>query len=1118
MNGERPQVNGQHLLNGATSTQHHQATEAKISRIDPSTSQGKQTPARHDEPYTNGVLPNGPTTAYTSAENGLQQVPLEVLQLIGKENYLPMSTVISRTAQTCWNKLSILVDQLSAISVPTQSSDPSKPHLQAVNNQTKANLDKKERILEFAKEQKDDFIKLLVLLQWSKNSEEVNKLTSLAFWLRNRRMVYEEARRALAVLKEEAHNFQIQNPDLATAAEVLSLGKVKSFPNIGYKVTKPLRRKQILSTLRRLSRTVTIRLALEDSLPLHLRNYRVQDGRATFVVQNEFEVDLSVVQEAPTAPFRIVDFRFTFSPQPTITKDKRQEIEFIANAEIDKNGLLGCYDFFHNLAITTKLTELYRQAAELSRDQWAGHLRAEVLRRDLVVEYWRGGDPKKSWIEISVHSGRVGETYTSVLSQPHLAVRWFRVGKEVKDFELDMDLAEISFESVLLQIVAQHINQTLDSVYERLTSATLFTEGGLLVELSASTTEPKDCVLEIQMAKDVKVVGTIDPVTGSIMLSPASDRAKRLQADLNRAKVKGEDLVPLILSYRCALAETSVFDSIKGTSWERLDAFRPPVNELRALLGSPALKVNFFRHPRWSNRYLLAVTHNFSGDRALVIYRSAQDKAASLAQFRIVQEQPLHLDHGLSTRFFDDFADYASGIVALHCNAEQLQSTSPCYRLPRIPDFEEDYVLPVLLFEVAGGKFPQPEKGSKSLASAVTVRVSYQGAHAVSKLSCLSVELRCQMEAVILERLAASNPDAHITFSPSQRLVSLEVETMIGEPSIEQIVQKVTRLNDVMACIRVVQSLTSTTLASVSMLALTIDYNFGENVESRMLVQFPSSTEAPQLAFLPPGTDPHECLVPHLSQLLTDSSKSFSANLSSVLSSLNLTHSLVMALKDLQPHTLKIPESTGGSKEHLVHLHVLARQPTMFALHFFTSPSKGLVEKPTASTNERLLARFEILPSRKYLGQWLLRPAMEEINAYTRASFASTALRDRVRDEIFGKKGSCPDWIRLDVAAVCLKDKPHPLLNTLHGLIVDWVKSNPAKVEELPVVEKTTSKPQPKPAPATNANGNVNTNRKPSGQASKPLPNAVANNMQRKNMGNVGSKNPPKNKEVITLD
>ncbi|KAI9876940.1 MAG: mediator complex subunit, partial [Watsoniomyces obsoletus] len=150
-------------------------------------------------------------------------------------------------------------------------------------------------------------------------------------------MVYEEARRALAVLKEEAHNFQIQNPDLATAAEVLSLGKVKSFPNIGYEVTKPLRRKQILSTLCRLSRTVTIRLALEDGLPLPLRNYRVQDGRATFVVQNEFEVDLSVVQEAPTAPFRIVDFRFTFSPRPTITEDKRQEIEFIANAEIDKN-------------------------------------------------------------------------------------------------------------------------------------------------------------------------------------------------------------------------------------------------------------------------------------------------------------------------------------------------------------------------------------------------------------------------------------------------------------------------------------------------------------------------------------------------------------------------------------------------------------------------------------------------------------------------------------------------------------------------------------------------------------------------------------------------------------
>ncbi len=1130
MNGQRPQVNGQHLLNGATSTQHHQATEAKISRIDGPAPHGKQAGAHQADPYTNGVLPKGTSTAHTSAlAASLQQAPVEVLQLIGREHYLPMSTMVNRTAQNCWNSLASLVDQLSAISVPPQAPDPIRISSGVVNNQTKANLDKKERILQFVDDQKADFIKLLVLLQWSKNGEDVRKAMNLNFWLMNRRFVYLQARDALARLKQDALGFQIPNPDLKTAGEVLSLGKATGFPDIGYKQVKPLKRKHILSTLHKLSRIVSVRLALDDSLPPRLRTYHVHDGRATFVVQNEFELDLSVLEESPAAPFRVVDFRFAYSPRPNISNSKRQEIEFVANAEIDHSGLLGCYDFFHNLVITAKLTEFYKQALELSRNQWAGHLRAEMLRRDLVVEYWRGRDVKKSWIEISVRSGRGQQTDIGSRSQPYLGVRWFREGKEVHDFELDIDFAELSFESILLQIIAQHVNCVLELVYERLTTANLFREGGLLVELSTSAFEPKDCMVEMQMTRGMKVAVTIDPVNGSFVLNPASDRAHRLQSDLNRSRVKGEDLIARLLNFRCILAEDSILRALKDTSWRRLDAFKPAANDIGALFGTPMARVNLFRHANWSSDYFLAITNNVDGDRFWILNQSAHGKAASLANFRVVQEQPIRPHHELSARFFDSFADYASGVVTLYSNVAYINAVSPRYKLPTISEFDGNCHLPALSFEVADGSLSLSSRDAQAATSSTaalagTIRLTYQGIDATFKSSILSVELRCQMESAVLERLAASNLDSQLTFAPKKGLVLLEVPFPIGKPAIKEIIERTTRLNDVLACIRTTQSLSSTTLESVSMTAMTISHKFGESTESRIAIRFPGVTDAPGLEFLPPGTDPHECLVPQISQLLKNSYRSFSANLSNVLSSLILTHPLVMGLHDLQRSPPPRVEGTEASDAHKIRLHVLVRQPTMFALQFFASADKGVAEDPKAMSHERLVARFEILPSVKYSGQWLLRPAIEEVSGYIRASFAAKALRDKVRDEIFAKKGTCADWIRLDMAAVFLKDKPRPLLEALQSVILDWIKTNPVKVEELPPAEPTiVKKDQPKPtlpkqAPALKVNGNVNANRKPLGQPSKPPPNQNPKASTPHNPKNIANKGPAKNKEVITLD
>jgi mediator of RNA polymerase II transcription subunit 14 len=1109
MNGERPQVNGQHLLNGVTSTQHHQAAEAKISRIDNTRPHGKQPPNESAQPYTNGILPNGTSASRQNAnlENGLQQAPLEVLQLIGRTSYLPVSTMIQRTAQNCWNQLSLLVDQLSHVPVPAQVQDPTRKFGQTTNNQTKANLDKKDRILNFANDQKADFVKLLVLLQWSKNGEDVNKTMNLNLWLMNQRWLYMQARDALAQLKQEAPGFQIPNPDLEGAADILSRGQTNSLAQVGYEVLKPLKLKQIRSTLRNLTRIVSVRLALHESLPLHMQQYHVHDGRATFDLQHEMEVDLSVLEDSPTSPFRVVDFRFTYSPSPRISELKRQEIEFIANSEIDRSGLQGCYDFFHNLALTTKIAEFYNQALDLSRNQWSGYLFPEIPRRDLVVEYWRGRDVKKSWIEISIHSGQNAQGQ----SHPFLAARWFREGIEAKELDLQIDPAVISFDSVLLQVLAQHTYHALDAAYQKLILSGVFARGGLSVELSGSMFEPQDCVLEVQMTANTRIALAIDPVTGSIIVSPASEKANRLQMELNRSRLKVEDLVTRLLNFRCALVEESILNAVKTSSWQRLDTFKPTTNDIKTLFHVPMVRANFFRLSTWSNRYLVAVTSNTIFDQIWILHRSIHDTNASLANFRVIQQQTIPLECRLSTFYFDAFADYASGVVVLHSNADRLQQTSVRYRLPHIPSFEENYHLPELSFE------PQKSLPTHSPDKSPTVQVAYLPARVSTASASVLVKLRAQVESTALQHLANTDQSGDFEFAPRDGLVSFQVPVQVGEPAIDEIVQRVTWLNDVMVCVQIIQLHENSSLLSLTMTTMNLSLKLRENDETSMVVHFPSATEIARLEFIPAASNPHSYLASQLSQLLADPRRSFAANLSSVLSALHMIHPLVMALRNLQ-RLVEVESSGGSNGAPSIRLHVLARQPTMIALQFFMS-SIPIVknQQGTVAGHGRLLARFEILPSLKYNGQWLIRPAIEEINAYTRPSFAAQELKDRVKEEIFAKKAPCPDWIRLDTAAVFLRDRPRPLLDMLHAIVVDWAQKNPIKAgESVPVESPSSTKKQSQPVPSQ-VNGTSKNARNVSGQAAKPQPSQINANAQRtKSVGT--NKIPAKSKEVITLD
>ena len=72
-----------------------------------------------------------------------------------------------------------------------------------------------------------------------------------------------------------------------------------------------------------------------DTVPPPLNEYQVHDGRVTFSVQGEFELDLSIAEEDVQSQFYFIDIRFLFTPSSPIPKGR-----FFSELDSQINGIL----------------------------------------------------------------------------------------------------------------------------------------------------------------------------------------------------------------------------------------------------------------------------------------------------------------------------------------------------------------------------------------------------------------------------------------------------------------------------------------------------------------------------------------------------------------------------------------------------------------------------------------------------------------------------------------------------------------------------------------------------------------------------------------------------------
>ncbi|RVX69871.1 hypothetical protein B0A52_05705 [Exophiala mesophila] len=1079
-NGERPTVNGDRLLNGLQRTASDTAHSSPSIKNEKSPHPVAAVSPGRQQSRPNGDLPRKPENVSVSASEKLSDhlldAPQDILQLVPRDSYLPVATLINRATQSCWNGLSSLVQQLATIQVPDRT-DPDRPLPNGhINNQSDANLQKKERLMRFCYDQRNDFIKLAVLLDWSKNVDHVAKTISINYWLMRQRQAYWDTIAAAAILRQEAAGFQLPNPDLKTAAEILSTGRSANLPTFGYIPQKPLSNKQILSLLKSLNRKLTVKLALTDNLPPQLKSYRVHDGRVTFTVPDMFELDLSILDDSADSPFRIVDFRLTFSPAPKLSDNLRAEIELCSNSNIDRDGIQGCFLFLHELALSYKLAAYQKQAVELSRTHWAGNLRVEVIRRNLIVQYWTEKPNYKSWIEIGISSGRQPSAMSPVPNLPYLDIKWMRQGKKVRNLALNVTQSTLRFEDILSQVVAQDSTLVIDDIYSSLLSTPLFSNAELSVQQRLSYTDPNECSLTLQLFRSTYLDLRIDPVTGSIVTSPVSEKSERLQFEVNRSQAVASDVSTKLLNFRASIMESVVLAAIVGTRWEVMRAFKFTQVEIKSLFGGPIVKLDMLRQVQWGPDYFLAITHAHNGDFWRLLRQSSHSETHVSPQFSVILSQRIDVNQEITPAYFERLADYTTGFISLRRSADYLAKLTDKYKLPRIPDFGDVFELPQISFPLDWAR-PRTATSSSRDASGVSrdrpgtaanvINIRFEGIDPSSKEAIFIAKMDTSASTNTLRQLVDPSLDENVLLNPEERSITIRATSAVSDTAIPTIVATAIRLETLISTIQQIRHLPGVKLESLSSSGVSVSYyKASDTQELSVRISLGSNGHPPRLEFSPPGDNPHALLASPYSKILAMGDGPTSTKIRDLFTSLMMSYPVLSFLHKLQKRHGAVGETPSSEKDDTLRVHILARTVHQFAVQYFatlpqTAKDIGSDQQPS------LIARLEILPhtdkTRKPM--WMVRPALEEFQAYARPSFSATALRNKLRQEVLTLTDPPKQWLALDNAAACLTDQPEPLLSAVHDVLSTFVK----EANSTPVRRESTSQSSAKQGPGGNA-------------------------------------------------
>ena len=826
--------------------------------------------------------------------------------------------------------------------------------------------------------------------------------------------------------------------------------------------------KLTLKKLRKINRIISVRLAVHDELPSTLRNYRVHDGRVTFNVPGEFELDLSIAEEATSSQFFFVDIRFLFTPSSPIPKGRvYDELDAKINETLYHRGLQGCFDFLHGLVLTNKINTLFRQATDLARTMWSGALRIELLHRTLVLQYWTARTGPKSWLEIGVERGqRINDTYRNTIRVPQISIRWMRDGQQANTNDIRFDCNNLSMESLLRSVIATHTSHLLFITYASLKKNILFSNHVLSLRAHLSPTEPSDCFLDVQLTPSRNLRASVEPLSGAITLSSGPNTQERLEADRASNKSAVEEILTRVTRLRCATAVEEIETGIKSVGLENVGQ-RGLGLDIRRIFPANTVRSVFFTHSIWDRRWVAAATSSMDGDKWwLVPVRSAESHTSHTS--------PAHLVSAtlVPTQACGDYSARAeilhglTGMLSIYTNAQFVAEVPGVDLFPPLETLQlgPEFQVPDLFFRYRPSSLPRALRiaSAPGLESGShlqhTIRLSFHGIDRQNRSVVLmaygTTEHRIKSLLPLVSKL-----DSSLFMGNKEGGFALRLLVPAGQPIIVGLFERLQRLDCLLSILQsLVQKQMRPSRMSLSQLAFVYDHDkkltgrfdidvsgprLSDHVDISRVLSNPVPLFRLHLKISFDAPSPHRRIQQSLTVALNR--RLTKVGVDSVLESMHDTFPLLQCVEKIT----KTPPTESSI------VHVIVRSPTAFQLHY-----------------PRLNYRFRLSIRPRQGGMvWLLEDSHP---SNTSEKSASAAV---VREKIYNLRGD--GWQGLGDGAISSLELVGSLLSELHSCLSSCQpesnqqefgnNSNPPNVEQYPQASGLPGPGKQEPAPLRNA-------------------------------------------------
>lgn len=564
-----------------------------------------------------------------SARQDIDDIEDEIRHIT--QEFVPLSLILTRLAQFSYGRLQDTIHALANKPLPQPVANGASGNYQntAAEDPSEESKEKKTIWLKTMEDLHHKWVKALVITEWGKKAHEVGKLIDIKCHLHDQIFLIEQIFNAMLGFKQSLHRIRTPSPDLKTALEILSSGEVSWMSDLGFLKPPPLTDAQNEEWLEELNTLLSVRLSYDDydKIPTAFRDYTINDGRVTFRVPGEFEVDLTIDDEDFSRQYFFLEFRFLFSPAPPGLSDRmRLLLAHKVNGLLGTEGLEGCYRFLHEYVLTQKITEFWRQAHMLSRARWIDSLKVERLHRSMSIQYWCNrphSKATKSWIILGVHSGDFDGVHQVKLPS-RLSLRWFRDGKEVPATDVTFDVNTISTEDLLTTVIAHHTEYYLTSMADRLLSKPRFAKRQAKLGLVISKQQPQDSALTMQLyGKDNAILGH-EPITGAFFLLPRDPIMLEAENKLNASNNPAEDGPFALEKLRWIHMLRDLHARARCFGWT---AFKPQlqIDDLKKIVysNSPTSREPFqsiwLRKLGWNPQWFVMVSLTLGGDQWFLV-------------------------------------------------------------------------------------------------------------------------------------------------------------------------------------------------------------------------------------------------------------------------------------------------------------------------------------------------------------------------------------------------------------------------------------------------------------------------------------------------------------------